>query len=79
MANPLIAIHDANTGITEQREMTDAEYAQWQADQDAANAHQALLDQQRAEAAAAKASAASKLQALGLTDQEIAAITGGAA
>ena len=29
MSNPIIAIHDALTGLSEVREMTDAEHAEW--------------------------------------------------
>lgn len=54
------------------REMTDAEYAQWQADAaDAAAAEQAAAD-----AAADRASALAKLAELGLTPDEIAALVG---
>lgn len=66
MANPII--HDGET----HREMTDAEYAEWQT---------LWLDvqAQAATAAAAEAAAASgrtKLAALGLTADEIAALVG---
>jgi hypothetical protein len=57
---------------SEVREMTDAEYAQWQADAADAAAHQ----QAEADAAAARASALTKLANLGLTDDEISAIVG---
>ena len=67
MSKPQIQIGD------EVREMTDAEYAQWQAD--AADA--AAQQQAAADAAAARASALSKLKVLGLTDAEVAALTGG--
>ena len=66
MTRPLIQIGD------EVREMTDAEYAQWQVDAaDAAAAEQAAAD-----AAAARASALAKLAGLGLTPDEIAALLG---
>lgn len=55
------------------RPMTDAEYAQWQADAADASAQQ----QAAADAAAARASALAKLKALGLTDAEVAALVGG--
>ncbi len=58
---------------SEVREMTDAEYAQWQTG--AADA--AAQQQVAADAAAARASALSKLKVLGLTDAEVAALTGG--
>ncbi len=55
------------------RQMTDAEYAQWQVDAaDAAAQQQAAVD-----AAAARASAIAKLTALGLTEAEVNAIIGG--
>ena len=59
------------------REMTDAEYTQWQ--QDAADAQAAETARAAAEeaAVAAKASAKAKLAALGLTEEEINALTGG--
>ena len=57
----------------EVREMTDAEYAQWQADAAVA----AAQEQAGADAADARASALTKLKVLGLTDDEIAALIGG--
>ena len=58
------------------REMTDAEYAQWQADvADAAAKEQAAADA-KADAAAARASALAKLAELGLTPDEITALVG---
>ena len=56
----------------EVREMTDAEYAQWQADAAVA----AAQEQAAADAAAARASALAKLAGLGLTADEIAALVG---
>lgn len=54
------------------REMTDAEYTQWQADNAAhAAAHAAAQAQ-----AEARVSALAKLSELGLTDDEIAALVG---
>ncbi len=58
-------------GVTN-REMTDAEHAQWQAD--AADA--AAQQQAAADAATARASAVAKLTGLGLTADEIAALLG---
>ena len=58
------------------REMTDAEYAQWQADDTAAAAQAAAADAAAADAAAARASALAKLADLGLTPDEIAALVG---
>ena len=57
---------------TQQREMTDAEYAQHEKDAaDAAAQQQAATDK-----ADARASALAKLAGLGLTDDEIAALVG---
>ena len=61
------------TGEIIDREMTDAEHAQY-----LANAADAAAQQQAAaDAAAARASALAKLKVLGLTDDEIAALIGG--
>lgn len=75
MTKPIIVIHDAITGDTVEREMTDAEFAQYEKDQvqwaqAEADRHLALQAQE-----AARASAAAKLQALGLSDEEVAALT----
>ena len=67
MTQPQIQIGD------EVREMTAAEFAQWQTDAaDAAAQQQATVDK-----ADARASALAKLKVLGLTDDEIAALIGG--
>jgi len=66
MAKPSIQIG------SEAREMTDAEYAQWQIDVDMETAQQ----QAAADAAATRASAIGKLAGLGLTPDEIAALVG---
>lgn len=66
MANPII--HDGET----HREMTDVEYADWKALCDDLEAQaQAAADKD-----AAAASGRAKLKALGLTDEEIAALAG---
>ena len=54
------------------RPMTDAEYAQWQTDNEAHAAQAAAVEAK----AAARASALTKLADLGLTDDEIAALVG---
>ena len=70
MTRPLIQIGD------EVREMTDGEFAQWEAD------NEAFVEAKTAEAAALKAatdaakSARAKLTALGLTEAEIKALVG---
>ena len=66
MTKPFIQIGD------EVREMTDAEYAQWQTDNEAHAAQAAAVEAQ----AAARASALTKLADLGLTDDEISALVG---
>jgi hypothetical protein len=66
MTTPQIQIGDTV------REMTDAEYAQWQTDNDAHAAQAAAVEAQ----ASARASALTKLADLGLTDDEIAALVG---
>ena len=68
MANPII--HDGY----EQREMTAGEYAEWQALCADVEAQAAAAEQVAADAAAAAASGRAKLKALGLTDDEIAAL-----
>ena len=57
----------------EDRPMTDAEFAQWQADATAAAAQVAAAEAK----IAARATALAKLKALGLTDAEVAALVGG--
>lgn len=66
MKKPLIQIGD------EIREMTDAEFAQHQAD----IAAQQAAEQALAAKAVARASALAKLNALGLTEAEVAALLG---
>ena len=67
MTRPLIQIGE------EVREMTDAEFAQWQLDQQEAQAQQEALEAKLA----AKESAKAKLAALGLTEDEVNALIGG--
>jgi hypothetical protein len=55
------------------RPMTDAEYAQWQTDNEAHAAQAAAVEAK----AVARASALTKLAELGLTEAEVAAILGG--
>jgi hypothetical protein len=64
MTNPLIQIGD------DVREMTDAEYEQWQIDNAEIATRQAEADAK----VAARASALAKLADLGLTAEEIAAL-----
>ena len=67
MSKPLIQIG------TNVREMTDAEHAQWLADQ----AEHAANVEAAADATNARLSALSKLETLGLTPAEIVALVGG--
>ncbi len=57
---------------TETREMTDAEFSQWQADAIARAAAEKKLE----EAEKTRESALAKLAALGLTEAEVAALVG---
>jgi hypothetical protein len=66
---------DCSTGIETIIELTDTEIAQMEADATAAAARKAEEDAAKAAAEAAKASAQAKLAALGLTADEIAALS----
>jgi len=66
MTKPQIQIGD------EIRNMTDAEYAQWETDNETHAAQAAAVEAQ----AAARASALTKLADLGLTNDEISALVG---
>ena len=72
MSNPIIKIVNATTGEEIEREMNEEELAQYEAD---LKAQQALQEEQAAKEAA-RQSALDKLAALGLSPEEIAAITG---
>jgi hypothetical protein len=67
---------NVTTGQIIQREETASELEQQAADQAAASAAQEARDAEEAAEIANKESAMSKLSALGLTDEEIAAIIG---
>ena len=70
MGNPIIRIHNVETSEIEDREMTDAEFAEFEQNQISAKE-----DLQRAqEAKRIRESALAKLAALGLTEDEIAAL-----
>ena len=75
MSKPTKIIVDCSTGIETIIELTDAEIAQMEADRVAAEAQQAEREAAEAAAAEAKASAQAKLAALGLTVDEIAALS----
>jgi len=66
---------DCSTGISTEREMTAAEVANMEAVQAASAAATHEAEVEAAAVAEAKASAGAKLTALGLTAEEIAALT----
>lgn len=77
MANtPKVLIIDAATGEETLRDMNAEELVQWESDQAAWLAEQAAIEADKQAKAEAKASAESKLTALGLTETEIAALRG---
>jgi hypothetical protein len=75
MSNPTRIEIDCSTGIESIIELTDAEVAQMQADAAAAEARRAEEEAAAQAAEDAKASAQAKLAALGLTAEEISALT----
>ena len=70
MSKPTIRIHDMATNEIIDREMNDSEFAQYQLDQ----AEQATEAAAQAAAQAAKDAAQSKLEALGLTTDDLKAL-----
>ena len=72
---PTKIIVDCSTGISTEVELTAEEIAQMEADAARFAEEQAAREAEEAAKAAAKAAAESKLAALGLTADEIAAIT----
>ena len=75
MSRPTKIVVDCSTGIETIIELTDAEIAQMEADAAAFAAQQAEREAAEAAVAEAKASAQAKLAALGLTADEIAALS----
>ena len=75
MPNPTKIIVDCSTGITTEVELTAEEISQREADAAKAEADRAAREAEEAAKAAAKASAEAKLSALGLTAEEVAALT----
>ena len=71
---PTKLVVDCSTGITSEVELTAEEIAQREADAAAFAEAKAAEEAAKAEAEAAKASAQAKLAALGLTEEEIAAL-----
>ena len=72
---PTKLIVDCSTGVTTEVELTDEEVAQREADAAAFAIEQAEREATAAAKAAAKASAEAKLASLGLTPEEVAALT----
>jgi hypothetical protein len=66
---------DCSTGVSVERDMTPAELEAQAAMQAEAERNRAAEDAAKAELEAAKASATAKLSALGLTAEEIAALS----
>jgi hypothetical protein len=75
-SKPNVRIHDIKTNKVIDREMTDKEFLDLQAKLEANNLLAVQQQQEQAEKQALKDSADAKLAALGLTPEEIAAITG---
>lgn len=71
MTKLMIRIHDLETNEIIDREMTDAEFQKYQDNK----AQSDILNNQKAAVEAAKVSALAKLAALGLTPEEISAIS----
>ena len=75
MTRPTRIEVDCSTGVESIIELTDAEIAQMEADRVAFESRRAELEAAKAAEEAAKASAQAKLAALGLTSEEIAALS----
>lgn len=75
MERPTKIVVDCSTGVESVVELTDEEIAQLEADRVAWAAEQAAREAAEAAKAEAKASAEAKLASLGLTPEEIAALT----
>lgn len=75
MERPTKVIVDCSTGVESVIELTDEEIAQLEADRAAWAAEQAAREAAEAAKAQSKASAEAKLASLGLTAEEIAALT----
>lgn len=72
---PTKIIVDCSTGISTEAELTAEEIAQMEADAAKAAEEKAAREAEEAAKAAAKASAEAKLASLGLTAEEIAALS----
>jgi hypothetical protein len=76
MPNPNKIVINCATGVEEIIELTDAEVAQMEADAAIAEEKRQEVEAAEAAKAAAAASAVAKLEAIGLTAEEIAALRG---
>ena len=74
MTNPMVRIHDISTDTITDREMTDEEFAQYEADQAAHTASVVAEAEAKAAEEAAKVAAQAKLTALGLTVEDLQAL-----
>lgn len=74
MTRPIIVIADAETNETIEREMNDAEFAEYQESINRQNEIIEAREQAAAEAAAKKAAAEAKLAVLGLTADDLKAL-----
>ena len=74
MTRPIIVIVDAETNETIEREMNDAEFAEYQESINRQNEIIAAQEQATAAAAAKKAAAEAKLAALGLDADDLKAL-----
>ena len=70
MTKPMIRIHNVETDEIIDREMTNAEFAKYEAEQEA----ETIKATEAAAKATAKAAAQSKLAALGLTVEDLTAL-----
>ena len=70
MSRPLIRIHNVETNVVIDREMNDAEFAQYEADKEAEA-------QYKAEAEAKAAARQALLNKLGITEEEARLLLGG--
>ena len=70
MTRPIIRIHDLETNETIDREMNDAEFAQWELDQ-------AKIETQKTAEAAKAHERAALLERLGITEEEARLLLGG--
>lgn len=75
MERPTKIVVDCSTGVESVIELTDEEIAQLEADRAVWAAEQAAREAEAQAKAEAKASAEAKLASLGLTPEEIAALT----